>query len=101
MHPVGPMPTGRSNRARHAGCPTDTKRRVAAATITEKFVDVRQWPLARRRLLRKRGIRYASAMARAGAEGKGAEQKAALFEVGMRHFRAGRFAQAEEKCRQA
>ena len=40
-------------------------------------------------------------MARAGAEGKGAEQKAALFEAGMRHFRTGRFAQAEEKCRQA
>ena len=40
-------------------------------------------------------------MARAEAEGKGAEQKAALFEAGMRHFRTGRFAQAEEKCRQA
>jgi tetratricopeptide (TPR) repeat protein len=40
-------------------------------------------------------------MARAGAEGKTAEQPAALSEAGMRHFRAGRLAQAEAKCRQA
>jgi len=66
-----------------------------------KSVDVLQSPLARRCLLRNTGIRYASAMVRAGAEGKATEQPAAMFEAGLRHFRAGRLAQAEEKCAQA
>jgi tetratricopeptide (TPR) repeat protein len=40
-------------------------------------------------------------MARAEAKGTTAERPAALSDAGMRHFRAGRLAQAEDKCRQA
>jgi tetratricopeptide (TPR) repeat protein len=74
---------------------------MATAAIPGKFADLRQWPLVRRRLLRNWGIRYASAMARAEAGSKATEQPAALSDAGMRHFRAGRLAQAEEKCAQA
>lgn len=40
-------------------------------------------------------------MARAEAGSKATEQPAALFDAAMRHFRADRLAQAEEKCAQA